>query len=357
MLTFDRRTLPFRYKYIADCGEGAAGSVIKIYDTVTEETRALKILKSVSASDRELFAEEFRTLSRLHHPNLVQVYDFGSLADGSTYFTMDYIEGTPIQKIFDDSSLEQRAERFAEVCLPILSAIGYVHSAGKVHGDIKPSNILVGSGARNSYDVYVVDFGIAALDQRNDGISGTIEYIAPEVLRGGHLNERTDIYSLGVLFYELLTGKLPFAGSPDDVIKGHLQSLAPFVSSQNNYIPKTVDAIIEKMLRKEEHLRWQTVQEIEQAFFKELHPQGSGERHALHSWIPGSLYGRQNEWLRLLHARDISKRQTCAIRLTADAGIGKTRLLKEFAVDAMIAGCVVFQLQLHEHDTAKDIAI
>lgn len=237
MLTFDEKILPARYKYIADRGEGNAGSVIEVYDTVTEETRALKILKGVSPADRDLFAGEFRVLSRLHHPNLVQVYDFGSLADGSMYFTMDNIDGEPLQKLFSECSLQQRVERFTEVCFPVLSAIEYVHSAGKVHGDIKPSNILIRSVSENTYEVYVVDFGIAALDKQNDGISGTIEYVAPELMRGGHLNERTDIYSLGVLFYELLTGELPFAGSPDDILKGHLHSLAPLASSKNKFVP------------------------------------------------------------------------------------------------------------------------
>ncbi|HET7153526.1 MAG TPA: serine/threonine-protein kinase, partial [Candidatus Kapabacteria bacterium] len=204
MLTTSESILPLRYKYITTCGEGSAGTVFKVYDIVTEETRALKTLKGISVPDKELFAAEFRILSQLHHPNLVQVHDFGTLVDGSLYFTMDYVDGVPINDVCKNYSLQQRLEIFSKVCIPVLNAIEYVHAAGRIHGDIKPSNILIDTG--NDGHVHVVDFGIAALQGNNDGISGTLEYLAPEVLQGWRLGIHTDIYSLGVLFYELLTG-------------------------------------------------------------------------------------------------------------------------------------------------------
>jgi len=354
MLTgYGKISLPQRYKYIGVSGEGTAGAVIKIFDSVTEETRAFKILKANSAVDRELFTEEFRTLSQFHHPNLAQVYDFGFLADGSLYFTMEYINGIDAGKLFASLSLSERVTLFSRVCLPIINAIAYVHAAGKIHGDIKSSNILFTSDAEKSIP-HIVDFGIAALAGVNTGFSGTLEYAAPEVISGGSLGTQSDIYSLGVLFFEMLTGTLPFSGSMNDILRGHAKMLAPLISSVNKETPKSLDTIVAKMLVKEKERRWSSAREIQQALSEAL-PGNVDEHVSAHSWIPGRSVGREKEWSQLLEIRTKAPRSTLAVVVTGETGSGKSRMLKEFAVDSMIARAAVIELRLHPQTTVKDV--
>ncbi len=202
-----------RYQVIRPLGEGGIGSVYLVRDAAQGgKLVALKILRegSIDAAAVERFKNEFTSMARLTHPNLAEVYDFETEEDtGRHFLTMEYIDGQ------DFSALRWPViqARFDDVAVQCLRGLDYIHSRNLLHNDIKPQNLLF----RQSFQVKILDFGLAQTqaDAGAAGLSGTIHYLAPERLRGETPDARSDLYSLGVVFYQLLTGELPFGGEED----------------------------------------------------------------------------------------------------------------------------------------------
>ncbi|HEV7702811.1 MAG TPA: serine/threonine-protein kinase [Gemmatimonadaceae bacterium] len=209
------RTAFGAYRITELLGEGGMGVVYLAQRPDLGTLAAIKILRDawLSPSRRERFASEQRTLAQLNHPSIARLYDADSLADGTPWFVMEYVRGQPLTSYANahDSSIDQRLRLFRDVCEAVLHA----HRHAVIHRDLKPSNILVtDEGA-----VKLLDFGIAKQLESLDGPDDrtrtgmrmmTPAYAAPEQTRGGRLGIHTDIYSLGVILYELLTGRLPF---------------------------------------------------------------------------------------------------------------------------------------------------
>ncbi|MFI5242608.1 MAG: tetratricopeptide repeat protein [Gemmatimonadales bacterium] len=204
------------YRITELLGEGGMGVVYLAQRADLGTLAAIKILRDawLSPARRERFASEQRTLAQLNHPSIARLYDADSLADGTPWFVMEYVRGQPLTVYADahDSSIEQRLRLVREVCEAVLHA----HRHAVIHRDLKPSNILVTEDGA----VKLLDFGIAKQLESLDGPSDrtrtgmrmmTPAYAAPEQVRGGRLGIHTDIYSLGVIVYEMLTGRLPFA--------------------------------------------------------------------------------------------------------------------------------------------------
>jgi len=201
-----------KYKVLEEIGKGGMAIVYKAFDAALQRVVAMKVLLPQLAMDRTLvqrFQREAITAANLRHPNIVTIHDVGT-RDGYYYIVMEYLEGP---------SLQQELRRVGALPLPrvvnlvaqLASALDYAHQQGLVHRDVKPSNIMIGLGDR----VTLTDFGLvkAAGSTRltQDGTSvGTLAYMAPEQLRGEEVDYRSDVYSLGVVVYEMLTGKLPF---------------------------------------------------------------------------------------------------------------------------------------------------
>lgn len=203
------------YRITELLGEGGMGVVYLAQRADLGTLAAIKILRDawLSPARRERFASEQRTLAQLNHPSIARLYDADSLADGTPWFVMEYVRGQPLTVYADahGSSIEQRLRLVREVCEAVLHA----HRHAVIHRDLKPSNILVTEDG----DVKLLDFGIAKQLESLDGPSDrtrtgmrmmTPAYAAPEQVRGGRLGIHTDIYSLGVILYEMLTGRLPF---------------------------------------------------------------------------------------------------------------------------------------------------
>lgn len=203
------------YRITELLGEGGMGVVYLAQRADLGTLAAIKILRDawLSPARRERFASEQRTLAQLNHPSIARLYDADSLADGTPWFVMEYVRGQPLTVYADahDSSIEQRLRLVREVCEAVLHA----HRHAVIHRDLKPSNILVTEDGA----VKLLDFGIAKQLESLDGPSDrtrtgmrmmTPAYAAPEQVRGGRLGIHTDIYSLGVILYEMLTGRLPF---------------------------------------------------------------------------------------------------------------------------------------------------
>jgi transcriptional regulator with GAF, ATPase, and Fis domain/predicted ATPase/predicted Ser/Thr protein kinase len=197
-----------RYFVVRPLGQGGMGSVYLVGDTHQgDKPVALKILRpdGIDAASVELFKEEFRSMTRLRHPNLAEVYDFGTVeGDGRYFLTMEYVEGKDLGSL-PRSSLAGSFENLAVQCL---RALDYIHSRGLLHNDIKPQNIMI----RPPFQVKILDFGLAHRQAATirPGLSGTIHYIAPERFGPGLPDQRSDLYSLGVVLYQVLTGSLPY---------------------------------------------------------------------------------------------------------------------------------------------------
>jgi serine/threonine-protein kinase len=201
-----------RYELLDELGRGAMGIVYRAKDIELDEVVALKILPDNLSNNPEAvrrFKIEARSARRLAHPNIVRIHDIGEEL-GRKYISMEYIEGTDLKKIIrkhkklDDSTVVKFAQQIAD-------ALGYAHSMGIVHRDIKPANIMI----TNDNRVKVADYGIAKMVESTDAtvagaVIGTPLYMAPEQVKGDPIDHRVDIYSFGVLMYELLNGKPPF---------------------------------------------------------------------------------------------------------------------------------------------------
>ena len=203
-----------RYVLGESLGSGGMGEVYLAHDGVLERDVALKILRSQYAGDEE-FAERFRREARsaasLSHPNIVQIYDRGETEDGTSYIAMEYVPGGTLKE-----QIERRApfgdREAAAVGAQIADALGAAHEQGMIHRDIKPQNVLVTA----SGDLKVTDFGIARaasamMNTASGAIFGTAAYISPEQALGEPVGPASDLYSLGVILYEMLTGELPFS--------------------------------------------------------------------------------------------------------------------------------------------------
>ena len=247
-------TVDGRYLLGEFLGGGGMGEVYLAHDEVLDRDVALKVLRSRYAGDEE-FAERFRREARsaagLSHPNIVQVYDRGETEDGTSYIAMEYVPGGTLKE-----RMERRgpfgAGETAAVGAQIADALGAAHEQGVIHRDIKPQNVLVSA----SGDLKVTDFGIAraasaVTSSASGAIFGTAGYISPEQAMGEPVGPPSDLYSLGVILYEMLTGELPFTADNSIAVcmKHVTEPLCP-PKRVNPEIPEGMDAVVAMLLAK-----------------------------------------------------------------------------------------------------------
>jgi len=260
-----------RYKVVGELGKGAMGSVFKGLDPAINRNVALKTIRLDFVSDPEEFAElkerlfrEARAAGMLSHPNIVTIYDVGT--EGKLqYIAMEYIKGATLEEMIRRKvkfNLRIVAQMIAQIC----SALEYAHSHKIVHLDIKPANVMV----QQDYTVKVMDFGIARVDSTSmtrTGIAmGTPNYISPEQLQGKKVDHRCDIFSLGVMMYEMLVSRRPFTGENLTALIYSIVNKEPELpSSIDSSIPPLFDRIIEKSLKKNPDERYQKASEISAA--------------------------------------------------------------------------------------------
>ena len=254
-----------KYRILEKIGAGGMAVVYKGEHMYLKRPVAIKVLPPEMAKSREFvkrFFKEAEMASKLDHPNIVKVLDFGD-EDGLLYIVMQYVEGETLERILHARGKLSLQEAFS-IALQILPALGYAHEKGIVHRDIKPGNILVDSQGK----AYLMDFGIAALMEEGpevqDGtrkVVGTPEYMAPEQFRG-KADYRSDIYSFGVVLYEMLTGRTPF-GDAKDVYELQYRVL-------REEIPPTglgdgIDAVLRKAMNKLPSRRFKSAYEFAEA--------------------------------------------------------------------------------------------
>lgn len=254
-----------RYELGEALGRGGMAKVFKATDTRLDRTVAVKVLAPELAGDHafvERFQREAQAAARLNHPNIVGVYDSGSAGDVH-YMVMEYVQGRTLADVLaqDGRLLPERAMEIAEA---VASALSAAAAAGIVHRDIKPGNIMITPRG----DVRVMDFGIARMDSQQtvaqtQSVIGTASYLSPEQARGAPLDPRSDIYSLGVVLYEMLTGRAPFVGdSAVAVAMQHVQDQPVPPSQVAPGITPALDSIVLRALAKNPDNRYPTADEF-----------------------------------------------------------------------------------------------
>ena len=226
------RVLGDKFKLTACIGIGGSGAVYKADQMALGRTVAVKILNEELSADSRMikrFRDEAMSASRLNHPNCVSIIDYGQSSDGLLYLAMEYVKGpTLTQLLVNENPLA--VDRVLDICIQALAGIEEAHLAGVVHADLKADNIILDQRRASVDTVKIVDFGIARLvtgvakDPEDRAISGTPEYMAPEVISGAPPSFASDIYAVGIILYELLAYKTPFfAGSTTEILTNHLK--------------------------------------------------------------------------------------------------------------------------------------
>lgn len=255
-----------RYKIKGMIGGGGMANVYLAHDMILDRDVAVKMLRLDFANDEEFirrFHREAQSATSLTHPNIVSIYDVGE-EDGLYYIVMEYVEGQTLKQYIQRHAPVPVTEAL-EIMKQVTSAISHAHHNHIVHRDIKPHNILIDKNGM----VKITDFGIAmalsatSITQTNS-VLGSVHYLSPEQARGGMANKKSDIYSIGIVMFELLTGRLPFSGeSAVSIALKHLQSETPSLKRWNPEIPQSVENIVLKATAKDPFHRYDNVDEME----------------------------------------------------------------------------------------------
>jgi serine/threonine-protein kinase len=262
----DPRLYSHRYQVTHLIARGGMAMVYRAEDTLLNRAVALKILYPELSED-PLFVERFRreaqAAANLSHPNIVPVFDWGE--DGETYFiVMELVDGVSLAEMLRNS-VTLTAARSAQIVAQVAAALGYAHRSGVVHRDVKPGNILI----TREGQVKVTDFGIAQAVSSEDhlaeagSVMGTATYFSPEQAEGAAVDGRSDVYSLGVVLYEMLVGRPPFVGdTPVEVSSQHVHNAVPPMSQFSSSVPPDLEAIVMEALSKSPANRYQSADEL-----------------------------------------------------------------------------------------------
>lgn len=259
------RILADRYELKELIGQGGMADVYLAYDDILKREVAVKILRSSLTGDLiyiTRFHREARAAAALCHRNIVEIYDVGE-EDDLYYIVMEYVRGQTLKELINKRGALHYVEA-VDIMKQVVSATALAHSMGIVHRDLKPQNILV----TDSGIVKIADFGIASIQSlsqvtQTDTIMGSLHYLAPEIARGEKATPQSDIYALGVVFYELLRGDVPFNGeSPVNIALKHMRDEIPSVRAYNPAIPQSVENIIIKATAKNTNNRYQCADDM-----------------------------------------------------------------------------------------------
>lgn len=260
-----------RYEIVSELGRGGMSVVYKARDPVLDRLVALKVLQIPEPllETGRRFEREARTMAKLSHPNIIQVLEVGEI-EGKKYFTMQHVEGLTFDEWLKRTPGPSRFTRGIEILRDAALALDYAHTQGVIHRDLKPQNIMVErTGRADAFHVYVMDFGLAreiAAPKRltmTGAIMGTPQYMAPEQARGARVDRRADVYALGAVLYEILTGFPPFFGPTVYAIINKALSEEPIPPRERNHrIPPDLETICLRAMEKAPEQRYQSAREF-----------------------------------------------------------------------------------------------
>lgn len=280
------------YRIINQVGQGGMATVYKAYQPSMDRNVAIKVLPRQLAETQEFatrFQQEARIIARLEHPHILPVFDYGE-SDGVTYFVMRYLEAGTLKTKMEAGPLS--LNEIDRLFTQLAEALSYAHGHGIIHRDLKPANALVDEHG----NLFLTDFGIAKLLEsasprltQTDAIMGTPAYISPEQAKAEAVNQRSDIYSLGIILYEMVTGRVPFvADTPLAVIIKHISDPLPPPSLVKSDIAESIERVILKALAKEPNDRYATAAEFLSAWERALEEKETVRRPLERSSTPAS---------------------------------------------------------------------
>ncbi|WP_282138014.1 Stk1 family PASTA domain-containing Ser/Thr kinase [Rossellomorea aquimaris] len=269
-----------RYRIIKLIGGGGMANVYLAHDVILDREVAIKMLRIDFANEEEFikrFQREAQSATSLTHPNIVSIYDVGE-EDDLYYIVMEYVHGMTLKQYIQQHS-PVHVDKAIDIMKQLTLAMSHAHQNHIVHRDIKPHNILLDEEG----NVKITDFGIAmalsatSITQTNS-VLGSVHYLSPEQARGGMATKKSDIYSLGIVMFELLTGRLPFSGeSAVSIALKHLQSETPSLKRWNPDIPQSVENIVLKATAKDPFRRYESLEEMDEDLFSALDPDRMNE--------------------------------------------------------------------------------
>ena len=334
-----------RYRIEAELGRGGMGVVYRAHDILLDRDVAVKVLSATALSDegRVRLLREAQAAAKLNHPNIVSVYDV-SEANHQSFIVMEYVPGRPLLDCRSDSFEEMLA-----VVRQVCAALAHAHAHGIIHRDLKPENIVIAADG----SAKLMDFGLARTGDAphitaEGTLVGTFAYLAPELVQGQPASPQSDLYALGVILYECVTGQLPFTGeNMMEVLSQHLYATVIPPSTHNPGIPPVFESLIMRLLSKRADERPTSASEVLREIEKiAAHPaaaltrDASGELSALDRLVRGRLVGRDHELeeARALWQGAISGGQDSRVLLiSGEPGIGKTRLVRELLTLAQLS--------------------
>lgn len=288
------------YRIESKIGEGGNSDVFMARDTANgERPVALKVLRLEHHSDQSKIERFWRSghgARELQHPHIVPVYEAG-MADSRYYIAMEYMAGRSVEDLLHEQGGTLSGPVALRYLEQIAGAIDYAHSRGVIHRDIKPSNILLSVDRRNAY---LTDFGIALLTGQSTktehgALIGTPEFISPEQIRGEKAGIRSDIYSLGITAYQMLSGRLPYEGPPAVVLYNHVNTPPPSIRAANARLPRDVSRPMGKVLAKDPRRRYASAAEFVRDLAAALSRKGGPSRRLL--WAALALPALLVGWL------------------------------------------------------------
>ena len=349
-----------RYRLDNELGRGGMGTVYRATDLELHREVAVKVLSASRSSDaRERLIREARAAAALNHPHIVTIHDVGESA-GFPFLVMELIGGPRLS----DARPKDPA-RIVAIAVQICAALEHAHENSIVHRDLKPDNVLL-SGMTESSTVKLADLGLAlpaygARISRAGVIVGTAAYMAPEQALGQTVDGRTDLYALGILLYELTTGRVPFAGDdPLTIVSQHVH--APVVPPRvlRPDLPRALETVIVKLLAKDPAQRYSSAAQAREALLQSLDDNAEPSLTdsapsvaILDALSRGRLVGRNTE---LTEARELWQRaresRGHAVLLSGEPGAGKTRLAREITIQAAVDGALVLWGGCYEYEAA-----
>ena len=296
-----------RYQVVELIGRGGMGLVYKaVHTSIVDRAVAVKFLRphlAVSLDHVDRFQNEIRVVSQLKHPNTIRVYDYGTTEENQLYLITELLEGESLTQILDDRG-RLAPRRSVRIVGQVLRSLGEAHAHGIVHRDIKPDNIFVDHVHGEVDFVKILDFGIARVAGAADSakgrtcvVAGTPAYVSPEAAQGFPLDTRSDIYSVGVLLYRMLTGRLPFQeNDPEDMLLAHVIDNFPSVRSLAPDVPPALEAVVHACLAKTPEHRPQTAEVLQHELEAALQEEGRPERPVVHGMdaVPPRLRRRSS---------------------------------------------------------------